>query len=67
MSETSCKLRIFGEIGDPDRISTMFGLSPTHTHRKGERRSRHTPAYEHDMWQYDVAAGREKGTFYVFE
>jgi len=48
----SASLRIFDENLDPDEISRTIGLTPTHTHRKGEARSRHSPPWNHDMWIY---------------
>ena len=35
----STSLRIAGEISDMDEISATLGLSPTHSHRKGEKRN----------------------------
>ena len=50
--DESCSLRIFGEIGDLDRISHLFGVMATYTHRKGERRSERTPPHRADMCLY---------------
>ena len=45
-------LRIFGEIADLDAITRTLGLSPTHTHRRGDRRGGRSEPFEHDMWSY---------------
>ena len=46
-------LRIVGDGLDLEEISRTLGLSPTHTHIKGERR-------ENDMWSYTVPIAREQ-------
>lgn len=49
----SATLRIFGRIADLDEITATLGLSPTHTHRRGDRRGPQSPVlFEHDMWSY---------------
>ena len=48
----SATLRIAGMISDFDRISTALDLSPTHLHRKGERREEKAVPYRQDMWSY---------------
>ena len=49
----SATLRIFGDIGDLDAITAELGVTPTHTHRRGESRRPVLPnGYEHDMWSY---------------
>ncbi|SRR5260221_8686297 len=57
----SATLRIFGDGVDMAEISRTLGLTPTHSHRKGERRtasrSEHWPR---DMWSYQAPIDREK-------
>jgi hypothetical protein len=48
----SASLRIGGKISDLDKISATLGLSPTHSHRKGERRGPKAAPYHQDMWSY---------------
>jgi hypothetical protein len=48
----SATLRIAGEISDMEEISATLGLSPTHSHRKGEKRSADAVPYRQDMWSY---------------
>ncbi len=48
----SATLRIGGEISDMDEISAALGLSPTHSHRKGEKRGAKAVPYRQDMWSY---------------
>src|ERR1700677_4863164 len=50
----SATLRIFGSIPDLDVLSTRLGVSPAHTHRRGDRRSPYSQQYEHDMWIYEA-------------
>jgi len=35
-----------------DEISATLGLSPTHSHRKGEKRGAKAAGYRQDMWSY---------------
>jgi hypothetical protein len=48
----SATLRVFGDIENLDEISRMLGIQPTHSHRRGERRSARAEPYKHDMWSY---------------
>jgi hypothetical protein len=48
----SATLRIAGNDLDIDKITRKMGILPTHSHRKGERRSRGAPPWQHDMWSY---------------
>lgn len=52
-------LRIFGVIEDFDSISRTLGVVPSHTHRRGESRSRRSP-HEHDMWSYSADVPEER-------
>jgi len=56
----SATLRIWGDIPDLNDISRHFGLTPTHSHRKGERRGPHSPGYLHDLWSYTVPVEEER-------
>jgi hypothetical protein len=58
--QDSCNFRVFGDIGDPDRISALLGVEPTYTHRKGERRSKFTEPYSNDMWRYEISGDDEE-------
>ena len=48
----SADLRIFGQIPNLDEITATLGLSPAHTHKRGDRRSSRSQPFEHDMWLY---------------
>jgi hypothetical protein len=48
----SATLRIAGEIPNFDEISNQLGLTPTYTHRKGEKRGPRSAGYRQDMWSY---------------
>jgi hypothetical protein len=45
-------LRILGDRLDFDEISRTLGLSWTHAHRKGDRRSPRSQPWPNDMWVY---------------
>jgi hypothetical protein len=52
----SATLRIFGNIPDLDEITQNLGVTPTHTHRKGDRIFLYGPSsrlFEHDHWSYE--------------
>jgi Domain of unknown function (DUF4279) len=52
----SATLRIFGTIPVLDQITQSLGVTPTHTHRKGDRIFLHrpsSPVFEHDHWSYE--------------
>ena len=53
-------LRIFGNIQDFETITQKLGLSPDHTHRRGERRTRSAQPYRHDAWQIKACVPRER-------
>lgn len=48
----SATLRIWGDIADLDAITRRLGLTPTHAHKKGEKRGPRSPGYGNDMWSY---------------
>jgi hypothetical protein len=53
----SATLRIFGSIPDFDEITQSLGVTPSKTHRKGDRvwpRGQSPKLYEHDMWAYEA-------------
>jgi len=56
----SATLRIFGQIDDPDGISSRLGLRPTHVHRRGDRAGPRSPPFEHDMWSYTAPVAEER-------
>ena len=58
----SCSLRVYGDLGDTAAITKMFKLTPYHTHRKGERRSRHTKPFDSDMWLYRATNLGDQGS-----
>jgi hypothetical protein len=48
----SARLRIFGDNLDFDDISSYLGVTPTNSHRKGDRKGPKSPPYTDDMWGY---------------
>jgi hypothetical protein len=56
----SATLRIFGVIPELNDISIALSLQPTHSHRRGEGRSKHTALYPHDMWSYSPPVAKSE-------
>lgn len=56
----SATLRIFGEMADLDEITATLGLSPTHAHRRGDRRALQAQPFEHDMWSYTAPVLKDR-------
>ncbi len=56
----SAALRIFGKIEDLDEITRTLGLTPTHTHRQGDKRTARSKPYDHDMWSYEAPVLKER-------
>ena len=56
----SATLRIFGEISDLDEITRALGLTPTDTHRRGDKKGPRSPGYPHDMWRYCAPVHEEE-------
>src|ERR1700677_3702792 len=52
-------LRIFGVIDDLDVISKTLRLTPTHSHRRGERTGP-SRVHEFDMWMYIAPVPRDR-------
>ena len=52
-------LRIFGVIDDFNAISETLCLSPTSSHRRGER-AVPSRAYDFDMWMYKAPVPRDR-------
>lgn len=55
----SASLRIFGVISELDEISRNLGLAPTHSHRRGDRRTPAADPSEYDMWAYTATVNRQ--------
>ena len=56
----SATLRIFGDFLDLDGITQQLGLTPTNSHRKGERAGPRSAPYQHDMWAYEPPVPEEQ-------
>lgn len=56
----SATLWIFGEKLDFDDITARLVVSPTHIHRKGERKGERSRGHLHDMWFYTPSVERER-------
>jgi hypothetical protein len=56
----SSTLRIHGDGMDIDEISKTLGLTPTHSHRKGELRGPGQKPWQDDSWHYTAPVDRER-------
>jgi hypothetical protein len=56
----SATLRVAGDIPDLDAISQSLGLSPTHAHRRGERKGPRSPEYRSEMWMFTAPVDEER-------
>jgi len=56
----SATLRIFSDSLDLDGITRQLGLTPTNSHRKGERAGPRSAPYQHDMWAYEPLVSEEQ-------
>lgn len=56
----SATLRIHGDALDSDKISDTLGVTPTHVHRKGEKRGERSPGYRDDAWHFTPAVPEER-------
>jgi hypothetical protein len=56
----SASLRIFGQLGDPHKITRLLGVEPTHWHRRGDRWPPRARPYEHDMWLYEAPVPEDR-------
>lgn len=55
----SATLRISGDRLDFEDISRSLRLSPTYSHRKGDRPGPRSPGYTQDMWAYSPPVPRD--------
>jgi len=56
----SASLRISGTIPNMDEISSVIGVQPTHSHRKGQRRGSGAAPWPHDMWSYEAPVDKSE-------
>lgn len=49
-----------GEIDNLDEITEIVGVKPTHTHKKGDKRSERAQPYKSDMWCYEPMVNEEE-------
>ena len=54
IDDASASLNIYGENLEPEEITRMLGLSPTHSHRRGERRRPDGPQFSTGAWLHRV-------------
>lgn len=48
----SASLRVFGPSLNLEEITKTLNLTPTSSHRVGERKGPTSPPFRHDMWSY---------------
>ncbi|MDR1316813.1 MAG: DUF4279 domain-containing protein [Spirochaetales bacterium] len=56
----SSTLRISGDINNSNEISEILELTPTHFHRKGEKRTEKSRPYKMGLWGYSPDIPEEK-------
>ena len=56
----SATLRIFGESLNFEEIESNLRITPTHTHRKGERKGPRSPGFPADMWSYSPSIDNKR-------
>jgi Domain of unknown function (DUF4279) len=54
IDSAKASLCIHGEDLDPDEITRILGLAPTHSHRRGDRRRPKSPPAPMGFWGYEV-------------
>jgi hypothetical protein len=54
IESAKASLSIYGEDLDPDEITRVLGLVPTHSHRRGDRRGPNSPPAKVGFWGYEV-------------
>jgi hypothetical protein len=50
VDETRVTLAVYGESLDPDEVTSLLGVPPTSSHRKGDRRSERSPPHKQGAW-----------------
>ncbi len=56
----SATLRISGAIDDLEALSASLGLTPSHTHRRGEQTGGASPGFKDDAWHYTAPIQEER-------
>ncbi len=54
IEEAGASLNIYGDDLDPDEITRLLGLAPTHSHRLGDRLKPHSPPFRTGCWTHRV-------------
>ena len=54
VDDAAASLCIYGDELDPDQITRLLGLSPTHSHRRGDRLRPDGPPFRTGAWLYKV-------------
>jgi hypothetical protein len=52
--EVAVALCIYGVDLDPQEVTLLLGVDPTHAHRRGERSSLRSPPYDKGVWIREV-------------
>jgi Domain of unknown function (DUF4279) len=56
----SATLRIYGQISDLDELTSTLRVSPTNSHKRGDRQGPRSPAFMHDMWSYTAPVPEDR-------
>ena len=61
VDETRVTLAVYGEHLEPDEVSEMLGRMPTHSHRKGDRKTPTAVPFPSGAWLYTLEGGAPEG------
>lgn len=61
IGSANVSLCIYGEDLDPDELTRILGLAPTHSHCRGDRRGPKSPPATMGFWGYRVADSADLG------
>jgi hypothetical protein len=50
IDETHVTLAVYGDDLDPDAVTALFACSPTHAHRRGDRKGPRSPPARRGAW-----------------
>jgi Domain of unknown function (DUF4279) len=52
--EVAVALCIYGEALDPVELTRLLGVSPTHEHKNGDRKTLRSPPWNKGAWIYEI-------------
>jgi len=61
VDESSATLAVYGRDLEPDDVTSILGVQPTHSFRRGFKRGSRSPAKPHGAWFLEVRGGAPDG------